>query len=310
MSEKRTLGIQVGLISALFLGVSPVLGKQGILFGFSPLAVTALRTSMAAGLLFLFMLGTRRNQFSIYRTGLWGCLIAGTVNGLGSVFYYSALGRIDASLGQILYSLYPLCVALWLILDRQPLTRMTVFRLALCVPAIYLLVGTGQHSIDFVGVAFMLLAAILYSLHLLINQRILYSVPTPTVAFYTQGAMSVVVVLTYLALDRNLPPAQAPWWPIYGMALAMFASRLTLFMSVKRLGGLQTALLGLGELFVGVILSVWWLGERLSLAQWIGATLLMASMVLVGLEKETPEARWTGGWLAWVQPPAGGQGGK
>jgi len=303
LSEKRTRGIQLGLVSALFLGFSPVLGKQAIIFGFSPLAVTALRTSMAAAGLFLFMLAARRNEFRIYRSGLWGCLLAGTANGLGSAFYYSALGRIDASLGHILYSLYPLCVALWLVLDRQSLTRLTLFRLVLCVPAVYLLVGTVQHTIDFVGVFFMLAAAVLYSLHIIINQRILYTVPTPTVAFYTQSAMSVVVVTTYLVLDRQMPAAQAPWWPIYGMAAAMFASRLALFMSVKRLGGLQTALLGLGELFVGVILSVWWLGERLNPAQWVGAFLLGISMVLVGLEKETPESPWTGGWLAWVQPP-------
>ena len=49
------------------------------------------------------------------------------------------------------------------------------------------------------------------------------------------------------------------------MALITFFSRLTLFMGIKHLGGLQTALLGLAELFVTVILAQVWLGEHLSI---------------------------------------------
>ena len=38
-----------------------------------------------------------------------------------------------------------------------------------------------------------------------------------------------------------------------GLTLVTFFSRLTLFLGVKHLGGMQTALLGLGELLVTLI---------------------------------------------------------
>jgi drug/metabolite transporter (DMT)-like permease len=78
---------------------------------------------------------------------------------------------------------------------------------------------------------------------------------------------------------------------------------LTLFTGVKHLGGLQTALLGLGELLITVILSLVWLREEISLFQWLGIFLLITSLILVRFEKQTPRKGYTGGWLSWLRPP-------
>ena len=87
----------------------------------------------------------------------------------------------------------------------------------------------------------------MYAIHLPINQRVLYDIPAPTVTLYTLLAMSAVVVPTYLIFDRHLPPSGTPWTPILALGLATFFSRLMLFLGIKSLGGMQTALLGLGE---------------------------------------------------------------
>jgi drug/metabolite transporter (DMT)-like permease len=78
---------------------------------------------------------------------------------------------------------------------------------------------------------------------------------------------------------------------------------LTLFLGVKKIGGLQTAILGLSELLVSLLVSHLWLRESLSGYQWAGAALLGMSLVLVGFD-QIREARLTrGGLLGWVQPP-------
>ncbi|HVN52816.1 MAG TPA: DMT family transporter [Anaerolineaceae bacterium] len=299
----RSRGIQAALISAVFLGLAPIFGKQAILVGFSWLAVVAFRTVLAALLVILLMVFSQRQYFYIYPVGLVGCILAGLVNGLGSLLYYSALGRIDASLGQILYSFYPIFVAFWLMLDRQPLSRITVFRLILSILAVFFLLHTDQKSVDLIGFGMMLGAAALYGLHLLINQRVLYDVPPPTVTLYTLVSMSGVTLTAFLVFDRQLPAQGTTWWPIMALALVTFLSRITLFMGVKHLGGLQTALLGLAELFVTILLAHLFLGERLSSQQWIGAGFLGVSLLLVGLEKFHPEKRLTSRWLAWLRPP-------
>ncbi len=119
MKKGRTKGIFSALGSAAFLGISPVFGKLAINLGFSPLAVAALRTTMAAGLILIVMLLFYRRYLYIYPIGLLGCLLAGVINGLGSILYYMALERLDASVGQTLYLIYPFFVAIWLIL-RSP----------------------------------------------------------------------------------------------------------------------------------------------------------------------------------------------
>ncbi len=306
--EKRRVGIQAALVSALFLGLSPVFGKQAILFGFGSQAIVAYRAGIASILLLILMSLFRRRFFYIYPVGLVGCILAGAINGIGSLFYYAALERLDASLGQLLYSIYPLFVALWLLLDKQSLRPLTYLRLFISLPAIYLLVQTGHGSVDLIGVGFMLVAACFYALHLIINQWVLYEVPAPTVTLYTLLAMSAVVIPVFLFSSRKVPvltsqiPFLKAWWPVLGMALIIFISRLTLFLGVKHLGGMQTSLLGLAELLVAIFLSQLWLGEHLTPTQWVGAGILAINLVLVGIDRAPPEVRRGSGWFAWLNP--------
>ncbi len=118
--RRQITGIRAALTSALFLGLAPIFGKQAINLGFSPLAVVALRTSMAALLLLVLVAFFRRPFLYIYPAGLLGCALAGVLNGLGSLLYYFALGRLTVSVGQLLYSLYPIFLVIWLVIDHQP----------------------------------------------------------------------------------------------------------------------------------------------------------------------------------------------
>ncbi len=304
MQKGRTAGIFAALSSAVFLGLSPVFGKLAINFGFSPLAVVALRTSMAAGLIFLIVVIFYRPFLYIFPVGLIGCILAGLLNGLGSILYYMALTRLSASIGQILYSLYPFFLAIWMILDRQPPSRLTILRISIAAVAMLLLTSLPAHPADAIGVAMMLGASALYALHLPINQRVLYEVPAPTVTLYTLLAMSAVVVPAYLLFDHKWPTLEMPWWPVLGLTLVTSLSRLSLFLGVKHIGGMQTALLGLGELLVTILFSYIWLHEQLLWTQWLGAAGLGLSLLLVKFESTTHQPHsGKSGWLSWIRPP-------
>lgn len=302
--RKTMAGSAAALSSAVFLGLAPVFGKQAIQAGAPPLGVVAWRTLIATLILLALVFWRHRNLLSIYPLGLAGCLLAGFLNGVGSLFYYGALGRIDASLGQLLYSLYPIFVALLSWLDHTPPTPLTWLRIGLAIPAVYLLTRTGSAHPDWLGIGMMLVAAALYAFHIPINQRVLYDIPAPTVTLYTLSAMSAVVVSAYLIAGAPpVPPTPAVARGVLGLALVTSLSRLTLFMGVKRIGSVQTALLGLFEILVTVGLAHWWLDERLSTWQWAGAGLLMLSLLLKGLDRASTPRRPRGGWLAWIRPP-------
>ncbi|MDK1027983.1 MAG: DMT family transporter [Anaerolineae bacterium] len=302
--QKRKTGLQAALLSTVFLGLAPVFGKQAINLNITPLAVVGLRTFLATILLLAIMVIFRRKYLYIYPAGLLGCGIAGLLNGVGSIFYYAALGRVTASVGQLLFSLYPLIVAIVLILDSQPPSRFTIARIFLATVAVILLTYTSTGSIDIIGVAQMLLASVLYALHIPINQKVLYDIPAPTVTLYTLLAMSLVVFPAYLIFDRTLP-GPGLWWPVIALTLVTFLSRLFLFLGVKHLGGMQTSLLGLLELLVAIGLSIVWLKESLTPIQWVGAGILFASIFLVYFDKfkENQKNIGRGSWLSWLTPP-------
>ena len=268
------------------------------------MTVVAIRTVLAALLLLIIIAAFRRQYLYIYPAGILGCVMAGAINGIGSLFYYSALSHIGAGIGQLLYSLYPLFVALWLFLDRQTPSKITLLRLGIALPAVYLLTQTSAQEINILGVIEMLIASALYALHIPINQRVLYDMPAPTVTVYTLSAMAVVVVPAFFIGSGNYIPGDLDvWWPMLGLTMVTLFSRLTLFLGVKHLGGMQTAILGLSEVLVTILMAQIWLGEQLNTWQWLGAVLLCISLVLVGIEKTPPDKRTPGGWLSWLSHP-------
>ena len=303
--KKRSQGIYAALSSAFLIGLAPVFGKAAMGPGqFSPYAVVALRTIMAAMLLVFLIAVFKRQYLYIYPAGLIGCLLAGGLNGTGSIFYYVGLNRLNASVAQMLYALYPFFVAFWLQLDGQPPSKLTIIRIIIAAFSAFLLTKVGANStIDLIGVLFMLISAALYALHLPVNQRVLMDVPAPTVTVYTLLAMSAVVVPAYFIFDRTMPASNAPWLPVIGLTAVTFFSRLMLFLGVKNIGGMQTALLGLAELLVAITGSYLLLGETLTIWQWIGTAGLGASLLLVWFEKPAAHPLHTQGLLSWLQPP-------
>jgi drug/metabolite transporter (DMT)-like permease len=302
MHKIRIEGINAALVSAFFLGLAPVFGKAAM-GPFSPLAVVALRTGMAALLLFLIMAVFERKFIYIYPAGLLGCMLAGGINGVGSIFYYIGLSKLNASVAQMLYALYPFFVAFWLRLDNQPVSRLTTIRIIIASISAFLLSWAGTGTINLLGVTFMLVAAAFYAFHIPINQRVLYDVPAPTVTLYTLISMSVVVISVYLIFDRSLPVNHTPWWPVLALTAVTFASRLSLFTGVKHIGGMQTALLGFGEFVVAVFFSHLILGESLTFIQWIGMIGLGISLLLGWFEKPPPPPSHPHGILSFLQPP-------
>lgn len=276
-------GIAAALLSAVFLGTAPIFGKQAYAAEMTPIALAAWRILIAAAGLWLVYALIGRRYLYIYPAGLIGCVAVGAVNGVGSLMYYSGLERVDAGVGQMIYSLYPLFLVMFLRLDGHRFSGLTLFRMVLAVVAIALITQTGGGPVDVVGLGLMLGAGFGYALHLAIGQRVSYEMPAQTLTLYAVTSMAVVVCAASLIAGWSPVPAGA-WPPTLGLAWVTVASRLGMFLGVKRLGSLQTALIGITEILVTLILALTLLGETLSSRQWIGAGLLIASLLLIGRE--------------------------
>ncbi len=282
--DRRARAVVATLLSTLFSGLAPIIGKFAYQTGVDPATLVALRTLLAAGLLWLFYALFWRRYLRINRHNLVGCVGMGIANGVGSLLYYNGLSRIDASLAHLLYSIYPFWVFIFLSAAGHPVSPLAVLRLGLALVSVFLLTWQGAGLVEPLGVTLMIGAGALYGWHLVLGQWTLADVHHRTVTLYVLTTMAVVVGLARLGSGRPLTPiAFQGWTAILLLAVVPTAlARLLVFFGLRRLGGVQASLLGIAEVLVAVTLAFVLLGERFTAQQWLGAGLFLVSVVLIG----------------------------
>jgi drug/metabolite transporter (DMT)-like permease len=272
-------------LTPVFMGLTPIFGKAATLAGVDPFSVAGWRTLLAALLLWgIYLIAFRRYLF-IFPAGLLGTFLVGLANGLGSLLFYNGLTLLDASLAQLLYMLYFVFAMLLTRLYGQPISRLSRFRALLAVGAVVLLTGGTGLAMNWRGVAFMIGAALMYAVHVVLSQRVMYEMPAPTMTIYAMTAMALTVTVAWLIHGRGPrivlePIGREAWFLILGLTTVTALSRLTLFAGVKELGGVQAILLNVAELFVALISAIVIFGDYLTILQWLGAALLIISMLL------------------------------
>ncbi len=270
------------MVASFFLGWAPILGKLAYRSGVTPFTLAAFRTLVAALLLWLAFLFFWRREVIVSWRGLVGCISVGAVNGFGSLFYYTSLARLDASRASLLNALYPLWVVLFLFAAGQPLTRLTLARLALAMVGIFLLTRTEQGESDWLGVTLMVASAATYGWYLVLGQWVLADVPSRTGALYILTTMACVVGLARALQGQPVEAVTVTGWSaILALGSTTALSRLAMFSALRRVGGVEASLGSLLELVVSLMLAFLLLGERLTPVQWAGGALLVAGVVLM-----------------------------
>ena len=282
-------GLQWAIITPMFLGTVPILAKLAYAAGVNVLTVVAFRTIVASLILWIAVFVFQRQYIRTSSPAIISSLFVGAINGIGSIFFYASLTRIDASLGQLVNITYLIFVTLLLRLSGQAISYVTIIRTVLAISGIYVLTIGGIGVPDWIGVSMMLVGAIMFAIHLVMGQRILYETPAPTMTLYSLTAMAAVVTIAWLIYPIDLSTVSfLGWRPIILMGLVTGISRLTLFLGVKHLGSMQAALLSILEVVVSIGLAIIFLGETLTLTQVAGAAILLGSILLVRFESKEP----------------------
>ncbi|MFZ0544509.1 MAG: DMT family transporter [Candidatus Promineifilaceae bacterium] len=282
-------GLIWALISPIFLGTMPIFAKLAYAANVDVFTVAALRTTVAAFLMWLAALTIGRKFIRSSTPAILGSMVAGGINGLGSIFFYGSLVLIDASLGQLINITYLIFVTILLRLAGQVVSWLTIGRTLLAIGGIFLLTVGGLGPPNWLGVGLMLVAALAYAVQLVIGQRVMYDIPAATMTLYAITAMALVVNVAWLFVTPDLGAATwAGWRAVILMGIFTALSRLTLFMGVKHLGSMQAALLGVLEVIVTLIIAIILLHEHLEPLQWLGALVVLVSVYLIRFERGVP----------------------
>lgn len=267
----------------VLLGMAPIFGKFAINTGADPFSVAALRTIMAVAILWGAYLLLFRKYIFIYPAGLMGCIVIGTINGIGSLFYYGGLGILDASLAQLINGMYLVFAVMLARIGGQQTDFRTLLRVGAAILALAMITGLGTGTIDWTGVGFMLANALMFAGTVTLSQYVLYEMPAPTATLYILTTMGVVVTVVWLAVGQPMSSVvfQNAMPPIILLGLSTALSRLAMFAGVKFMGGMQTAVLAITEIAVAVTLAMIFLGDTLTPMQWFGVAILGMTLFLV-----------------------------
>jgi drug/metabolite transporter (DMT)-like permease len=250
---------------------------------------------------FVFMAWVARDTGPIARADWLRLLWLGFVGYyLASLLDFIGLQYITASLERLVLYLYPtMVVLLSALLHRKPIGRRAAMALALSYAGIVFVFWgdirvSGDPRAVAIGGSLVFASAFCYAVYLVSAGGLIARLGSMRFIAWAMIA-STVFVLAQFALTRPLAALDVPPG-IHGLALAMaiFATVLPTWLiaeAIRRIGANQSSLVGsMGPVFT-IGLGAMMLGEPVHAVQLVGATLVLAGVLLVSLKRTaTPSA--------------------
>jgi drug/metabolite transporter (DMT)-like permease len=217
-------------------------------------------------------------------------LAVGAPTAVTGLLYYQSLHYIQNSLAVVLlFQFIWMGVLLQAILQKKRPQKMVMFTLPVLFIGTLLAAGAFERggSYDWRGIVFALLAAVSYSMFILLSGKAVPSAnPVYRSGWMITGGMMLVFLLFPPAflIDGMLFSGLLP----YGFSLGFFGTFLPplLFaIGVPHTGEGMASILGASELPVAVLLSSVVLHEQVSGVQWFGVLLVLLGVALPALYK-------------------------
>lgn len=296
-----TRGWTAAIFSIICFSIAPPISRNMILHGLNPTQILILRMTITTTALILTVWFSGRELFHMPAHGRNWSLAIGVNNGIGMIFYFWSLTRLDASMAAMLMAVAPIVVLTILALNGEPVTRRHIVRMALALSGVYLLIGPGG-AVDLIGVLLIAATMVTFAGQIVLTQWHLGGYDGRSSTLY--NLMGMTVVLYAFWFFQGMPwrtPTGAEWLSILVLALvSTYAARLASFYAVHRIGGGQVSMLAPVETVLTVIWSMLFLDERLSPVQWAGGLLVLSSALLA--IQRLRRARVPVRWRLWSRP--------
>jgi drug/metabolite transporter (DMT)-like permease len=289
----RSSGTAMCIASAACFGAMAIFGKLAYDEGATVGTLLAVRFVLAAAIFWVLVaaagalpevraLGSRDLRIGLGLGAFGYAAQAG--------FFFSALERIDASLlSLVLYTFPAIVAAAAVALGRERMTRRRLLALLLASAGLALVVGgAGAGSLDALGVALGVGAALVYSTYILVSQGISGRLrPTVLSALVCTGA--AVSLTLGSALLGELRPGELTlggWASLAGIAVVSTVGAVSLFFAgLSRVGPTAASILSTVEPLVTVILAFIVFGETLGAVQIAGGALVLAAVLVLNARR-------------------------
>lgn len=283
--KAKAKGYLLGTIAAATYGMNPLFALPLYKSGMNPDSVLFFRYLLAIPLLGL-MVRARGRTFRLGRAEVPPLVAMGLLVAVSSLTLFQSYNYMDAGIASTLLFVYPMMVALIMVcVFREKLTIQTALCMVLALGGIGLLYKSADGlTLSLTGTALVLVSALSYALYIVgINRSSLREVATLKVTFYVLlfGLTLFVGRLVYGG-GLCLPDK----WYLWGnlLALAVFPTAISFLCTtsaIQYIGSTPTAILGALEPVTAILFGVTVFGERLTLRECLGVTLIITAVTLV-----------------------------
>ena len=238
------------------------------------------RAVLAAVLVGGFLLLTKQKiTFGSVKKELLLLLLSGAAMGVNWILLFEAYKYTTVAVATLSYYFAPVLVMLICpLLFREKVTGKHILCFVMSTAGLVLITGTsGGGKQDLLGIVFGLGAAIFYATVMLLNKFIkgVSGLRRTLIQFLS----AIVVLLPYVALTDGftlggITPVGLGALLVVGL-VHTGVTYCMYFSALKELPGREVAILSYIDPLVAVLVSVIWLGERMSLPQIIGGALIL-----------------------------------
>lgn len=291
MSAGHRAGMALAILAAFGFSFKAILVKLAYPYGVDAITLLALRMSFALPVFVWVGFRASRGASALSGQDWIGVIIMGLAGYYGaSVFDFLGLQYISAGLERLILFTYPTLTLLFgMALTRRPASRREVIALALCYAGIgaafwHDLEFAADTSVIWLGSGLVFGSALCYAIYLTGSARLIGRLGTARFAALAT-LISTAAVFGHFMATQPIARLVQPW-PVYGYALAMgiFSTALPVFAqsaAIRRLGSARVALVSMLGPLATIGFAGWLLDEPLSLAQLLGAALVIAGVALV-----------------------------
>lgn len=284
-------GTLFGILAAVCYGTNPL----GALFLYrdhvNTHTVLSHRFGLAVIILFCIML-FRRESFRI--TKQEGAIVAllGLLFAVSSMTLYGSFLYMDAGIASTLLFVYPIMVALIMILFfKERPSLITALSIALAFAGIALLnQNTSGGGLNAIGVILVMASALSYAIYIVVVNRTRISFSPIKLTFYV-----LLVCVSCIMIHSTLKPTtHLQFLPyardyLYALMLAWVPTIFSLvFMtiSIRNIGSTPSAIMGALEPLTAIIIGIFVFNEAFSLQYGIAITLILLGVLLIIVKEQ------------------------
>jgi len=283
--DKKHLGFLLMVVSAVGLTASTILMK--IIperTSLSPADVAIWRFTIAAPLTWLMMVFRKPSQNSVSGP-MWRFLGLGVIYAVANFCAVFALSRLSPALNVIIVYIYPSLVVLFSLVTGKPIPRLYWLGLPLTFLGLILTAyDFGQSlSVDLTGFFLTVLNAFAMAGYLILSERVFKRTGerlTGTRWVLTGAMLAGLLMIPFLG--GHLPESWIGWvlilsFGIFGTLIPI----LSMNAGLQMIGAARGSIIITIQPVLVVLFSTLFLGDELTLQQWLGGVLVILSIVLL-----------------------------